>query len=391
MRTISPAAAAISSLAILILLASTPSASAQFGPPLKLPTFPPAQNAPPATLRFKRFLLVDDQGFKMPFLQGLMPADWTVKGGVRWEMALGPPDLIRIHWGDAQDIRAFDLYPFRRFCWEDPKGKFSRLNVPGHVLSRALVMEPPTDAFDAIDKVMVEIYHRDELKQARVVNKENMPKVAQAATDQLRNAFGASYLVAAWAGRVTFEYELHGQTVQEMVSLVLEESIFKPSGVRAWNITNAMSQRAPKGGFEELKPIGAIVYESIQHNPAWDMRVAALIKRRQEKDAEDQAALFSAIEARIHATNAANDAQHAGYWKHDIEQNRDSENRADVTREVTPWKDDSGNVFKLPTNYDYAWTGADGTIIMSNDARYRPAEDSTLTPTQWSSMERTKN
>src|ERR1022692_106975 len=69
-------------------------------------------STPPVTMRLKPYVITDDQGFKgMEVLRGVMPVDWTVKGGVTWKMALGVPNQLRLHWGDAQDVCAFDMYP----------------------------------------------------------------------------------------------------------------------------------------------------------------------------------------------------------------------------------------------------------------------------------------
>jgi hypothetical protein len=342
-------------------------------------------------VRFKRYLVNDDQGFQMPFVRGIIPADWTVKGGVVWRMALGPPDLMRFHWGDAQDIRAIDSYPYVRFVWENPDSPLARrLNVPGRVLGHCIVMEPPADQFDAIDKVIVGMF-RPDLKQAQVVSKEKLPKVAKANYDELAKNLGPQFAIEVWAGRETFEYQLHGQTVQELVSLVFAESMFRPSGNRGWDISYATSERAPKGTLDKLQPISMVIFRSLQLNPAWSQQLAQLIEKRQAAERQQQEETFDRIEARIRAQSEANDEEHANYWQHSEDLNRQSENFADYQREVSPWKDNEGNSYKLPTQYSYAWSGADGQIIMSNDAGYNPNADPDLTPTNWAPMQPSHN
>src|SRR6202042_2180025 len=137
------------------------------------------------------------------------PVDWTVKGGVTWKMGLGPPDLIRIHWGDAQDVCAFDVYPFLNFVWPNPRGPSAGRFQPGQVTPIGMIVEePPTDQFDAYDKVIVQMF-RPDLKEARVVKKEKMPQAAKAIYDQINT--DPNYIVFVGVGRQTFEYDLHGQ------------------------------------------------------------------------------------------------------------------------------------------------------------------------------------
>jgi hypothetical protein len=124
----------------------------------------------PVTMRFKRYVITDEQGFKgMEVLHGVMPADWTIKGGVIWKMALVTPDLMRIHWGDAQDVCAFDIYPAITFSWSDEVGRGGRVQ-PGQIQHGDIIKEPPTDQFDAFEKVIVQMF-RPDLKDAKVVNK----------------------------------------------------------------------------------------------------------------------------------------------------------------------------------------------------------------------------
>ncbi len=350
----------------------------------------------PATMRFKRFAITDEQGFAgMEVFRGVMPVDWTVKGGVTWNMALGPPDLIRIHWGDANDVCAFDVYPFINFTWSDPR-RWPAGVQPGQVTATGMIIkEPPSDAFDAFDRVIVEMF-RPDLKDAKVVNKEKLPEVAKAVYDRVNTDPG--YVMGVAAGKETFEYELHGQTVQEVVSGIVVESTSKQFGFNCWSISNATSKRAPKGAFDKLQPINDIMVQSMQMNPEWSQSLAALMQERQAKtfanqqqQREQQQAQFNAIEARIKSQTAANDAQHQSYWQHSADLDRQSNAEADVQREVSPWKDSNGDTYKLPNNYGHAWSGADGTIIMNNDPQYDPNTDKNLTPTNWTPMQQAGN
>ena len=355
-------------------------------------------SAPPATMRFKRFVITDDQGFKgMEVFHGVMPVDWTVKGDVIWKMALATPQQIRIHWGDAQDVCAFDVYPFINFTWSDPRAPGARRFQPGQITPGGLIIkEPPTDQFDAFDKVVIQMF-RPDLAKAKVVNKEKLPEVAKAIYAQVNT--DPNYAVAVAAGKETLEYELHGQTVQEVIGGVLKIYASKQHGFKCWSIIQPTSQRAPKGAFDQLKPINTFMFQSLQMNPAWSQKVAALINQREQKALANQAqaranqqAQFNAIESRIASTSAANDAQHASYWQHSADLDRQSQNRADVMREVSPWKDSSGTTYKLPTQYGQAWSGADGTIIMNNDPGYNPNSDPNLkVNTTWTPMEQTHN
>jgi hypothetical protein len=332
----------------------------------------------------------------MEVFHGVMPVDWTVKGGVTWNMALGPPQLIRIHWGDAQDVCAFDVYPYVNFTWSDPR-KWAGRFQPGQITPSGMILkEPPTDQFDAFDKVIIQMF-RPDLKDAQVVNKEKLPDVAKAVYAKVNTDPG--YVVGVGAGRETLEYQLNGQTVQEIISGVVVEYTSKQFGFTCWSISNATSKRAPKGGFDQLAPINAIMVQSLQMNPTWAQNLANLLQQRQQRtlalqqqQRAQQDAQFNAIESRIASQTAANDAEHQAYWQHSADLERQSDAEADVQREVSPWKDSNGDTYKLPNNYGHAWSGADGTIIMNNDANYNPNSDPNAPGnTTWTPMQQAGN
>ena len=158
-----------------------------------------------------------------------------------------------------------------------------------------------------------------------------------------------------------------------------------------WAIQNASSRCAANGAFDSLNPISAVIFKSIQQNPVWQQKFNQLIQQQQQQQAAQQQTTFNNIENRISSETQANDAQHADYWNHVADQNTQFENEADSERDVAPWQASDGTTYKLPTIYSYAWTGADGTITMSNDPQYNPNNDPTASSTTWTAMQPTKN
>jgi hypothetical protein len=343
----------------------------------------------PAVMRFKRYVVVDNQGFQgMPFLRGIMPMDWTVQGGVLWKPGLR--GLVLMGWADAQDLNGFAVYPSQHFR-DEGHGPHSEHFLPGQVVGGFEIQPFPSDQWDVIDRFIVHRY-RPDLADATVIQKVRAPEAAKEAYAQLVQRHPAPrYANAAWAGTETFQYTRSGQTVQEMVSVIVEAFADRRLGGGYWAISQASSRRAVNGDFDHLKLISAVIFRSIQMNPAWQQQFNQMVERNQKQQAAQQQQTFDAIENRIRAEEQANDAQHAGYWEHVDDLNRQSENEADIQREVSPWKSSDGNTYKLPTAYDYAWSGADGSIIMNNDPNYDPRNDPTAPSTNWTPMQQTKN
>ncbi len=357
----------------------------------------PAKAQKSAKILYKRYAITDEQGFKdMEIVRGVLPNDWTWKGGVSWRRDLAQPYLLRVHWGGPQDTRAFDVYPYMSFAWSSDAER--GVYQPGQVVLFNIAARPPADVFEAFEKVVIQLY-RPDLAQAKIISKERMPEVAKKIYEQVNTDPNNGVLIAA--GKETFEYELHGQTVQEVLSGVLQESRYKinnPKAVTYWSLSCASSQRAPKGQLAQLDSLRAVMVQSLEFNPLWRQKVAEFVEARRQRffaaqraQLGRQKAQFDATEARIGAQTSANDAQHQAYWQHSANLAVESENRADVMREVSPWKTSDGSTYKLPTQYGQAWSSANGEILMNNEPGYNPNSDPTLTPTQWTPMEPTHN
>jgi hypothetical protein len=361
---------------------------------------PTAPTSQPSVMRLKRFSINDEQGFAdMEVFRGVMPADWVVKGGVLWRPNLATPQLFRIHWGDAQDVRGFDLYPSLSFSWSQAVA-MGRSNIQlGSIFAGFIVEATPKDAFSAFDTAILH-YFRKDLQQATVIKQERLPDVSKRIYDQVNVDPNMAYEVAA--GREIFEYTLNGQVVDESLTGVMQASMARennPNGVQYWQVTFASSRRAPKGTLDDLTPLAQEMAQSLQINPAWLKRVNDLNQERyqqalarQHQQAVNQQQWFNATEQRIANQSAANDAQHASYWAHSADLDRQSENEADIQREVSPWQSSDGSTYKLPSNYGQAWQGSDGEILMNNDPGYNPNSDSSMpSGTTWTQMQATHN
>jgi hypothetical protein len=379
----------------MAILATAPLALGQAANPSGA-SAPPAAGGPttmPAKMIFKKYVITDTQKFQgMVILQGVMPVDWNMKGAMTWHPNLDAPGMIRIHWGDAQDICAFDMYPTTKFVWSPNAVRSGRIKI-GQVSLGDVVQQTPTDQFDAIDKVIVR-YFRPDLAKAKVVDKQKMPDWATKVHDKINT--DPSYPIAVGAGAETFEYDLKGQTVQEVITALV--TIGTVQGTQWWTVSSGTSKRAPKGQFDQLKPIGIVMLQSLQRNPQWNQQVAAFCQQRQQNilNAQKQSianstASFNATEQRISDTHAQEDQQDQAFDQHMANIDKQSDEEADYQREVSPWTSSDGSTVKLPTAYSYAWQGADGNVIMNNDAGYNPNQDPSNESTTWTPMQQAGN
>jgi hypothetical protein len=340
----------------------------------------------PSIMRFKKFVIRDDPSYTgMVVTQGIMPADWTLKGGLVWNLADARPAQFRIHFGDAKDVSAFDIYPNHFFYW-------SRLAAQRGVAADqrymgAIIEAPPGDAFEALAQVVVR-RDRPDLAQAKVVEQTALKDVAAAAFEAMPKMAGIQY--SAGAGKVTFEYELAGQTVQEEFDLVCKSSVNPRLGIMDWSVENVSSTRGPKGTLPQLNAVRAVMAHACQPNIQWYTWITNFVVRRSQATIQQLNEQEQRREIRMNTQQEINDQEKQQFQQHMDDIDHQSDAYADYMREVSPWKTDDGSTVKLPSQYGYAWEGADGQIIMNNDPRYNPASDPNNTPTQWTSMQQVK-
>jgi hypothetical protein len=347
----------------------------------------PGQAAQPSTIRFKKFVIRDDPSYTgMVVTQGIMPTDWTLKGGIVWNLADARPAQFRIHMSDARDLDAFDIYPNHFFFWSRQAAQ--RGGVAGDQRYMGQIIEqPPADPFQALQQVVVR-RDRPDLAQARIVDHSSLKDVAQAVFDAWPKTAGIQYSVAA--GKVTFEYELQGQTVQEEFYVVYKASMNQRLGYMGWSVENVSSTRAVKSTLPQLNTVRAVMAHSCQPSIQWYNWITQFVVRRSQMTIQQLNEQEQRREIRMNTQQEINDQERQQFQQHMDDIDRQSDAYADYMREVSPWKTSDGSSVKLPTKYGYAWEGANGEIIMNNDPQYNPASDPNNTPTQWTPMQQVK-
>jgi hypothetical protein len=342
---------------------------------------------PPASAHFKKFVIHDDPSYTgMVVTQGIIPADWNIKGGVVWNLSDARPAQFRIHMSDPRDVAAFDIYPNHFFSWSRTDAARGGMGQDQKYMGM-IIEQPPADQFQALAQVVLR-RDRPDLAQAKVVDQTKLPDVAKSAYDAWPKMAGVQYGVAA--GKVTFEYQLQAQTVQEEFYILFKQSINQRLGIMSWSVENVSSMRGPKGSLQQLSEVRAVMAHSCQPNMDWYNKVTQFVVNRtkmtiqQLNDQEQRREIFQKMQS------DANDQEKQEFQKHMDDLDRQSDAQADYMREVSPWKTSDGDSVKLPNKYGYAWEGANGEIIMNNDPQYNPNSDPNLTPTQWTSMQQVK-
>jgi hypothetical protein len=343
-----------------------------------LPATAPAPATRPATqpvvADFVPWVIKDDRTYtNMEVTRGMMPKGWTIKGGVVWTIDDAFPAQFRIHFGDEQDICALDDYPNMDCC-------FGKIMAGRTRFQGAEVLKPPADQFDAILTVIVPRF-RPELANAKVVDKVKKPEWAKAAYEKIKQVQGYQY--AVWAGIMTFEYQIKGQTVKEQVALTYKRETNPKLGFVLWYLENVSSARFTEDTRESVRVYRKMMIESVHPNPAWTDKVEQFIIAKQKmnmNELQDQmrrTKLFADMVARKTAEEYQREAAQTMAGSEAA-----TEGTSDLLRNVTPWNT-GGGMAKLPSGYSYAWENPAGQVHMTNDPTYDPNSDPAMNSTTW--------
>ena len=338
-------------------------------------------------MRFESYTLKDDPTYiGGEVCKMLIPAGWKVEGGVVWDMAntYFPADSkVRIF--NPQGPEAFSGYPALYYYWS--WNAWSQQTMPpGTNYSGSIVRKPIDDVFRSIAELVIPKYRRD-LADARVIEKEELPKLAEEASKNMLVTPGFRNIVKA--GRMRFEYQENGQTVQEDVYAVLSATLNDQSQFMLWNVGQLISIRGPRGKMAELKALHQVVERSSRPNLAWVNKYVQFVEMRHSiamgeiEQVGIRSKIFSNLNNDVSATIRSN------YENAQRSNDRISEARSQTTCGVTAYDAGGGYKVELPSQYNHAWGSPDGQYIVSNDPNYNPNADNN-THSTWTEMQQAR-
>jgi hypothetical protein len=207
--------------------------------------------------------------------------------------------------------------------------------------------------------------------RAKVTDYQDMPEVAKSHSAAMGGAKVRS-------GRVRIEYTVDGKVVEEDFYL----SIFVTSanlGVNdcvaySWGPAGVpFSLRAEKGKLDAATPLMLASAHSLRVNPKWFgeyMYVCDLFQQRMAKGIENARQISETIRRN---SDEISKMYSDAYWDRQKSQDRVHQQFSDYIRGVQRYASPHEKYpVQLPSGYKYAWAGANGTYILSNEAGYDP-------------------
>jgi hypothetical protein len=354
-------------------------------------------------IRLRKISIYDRQGWGQPIIAYtmLVPADWKVQGGIRWNGAYHcmSSEMItnRLQITSPDGRYGFEMFPDYSANWyQDPMiAQFQeRDRAQGQPVCP---LARPFNARDFITGIFLPGFRPG----AQVVSVQRNPAPAKALYDQIMQYTGAmlrqnNAQISTDAAKVLLRY----RGTEEMVmatTLVTSASMQSPTAMLQGRTANAMvytsnsskvvSYRAPAGELRSMERLYAAMLSSIHINPAWQNAVQQVKLRIQNikyKGALDRQRIMS---------NAMNEIgeMHMKTWQHEqASQDRIAHLWTQSIREVEDYVDPATRTkVELPEGYKNVWSDGDETYILTDIAGFNPNRDID-TKRDWTQMKRAR-
>ena len=363
-------------------------------PPTAQAQQPPPQ-ALPQQMVFKRVTLTDPGMGNMPSHTILVPQGWRAEGGAWWppqqfsghmpsqEVKLVSPEGVEVVIGPEMSL--IDYRPRQGAMQQrPPNGSVSERGLPN------LHMPNTLDEWKTFYAQASETAQRPGVTNFQVVDCIEIPgptaelrRSAQQSLAQTTPDANDGSITGSADGRallVTATYQLNGRAMEEAsvfaTTYLANHFNFMATDKYYWTVTHHITFRGPSDAPDATLQLAALSAQSLRPTLQWArMRAEHMAKiNRMNIDTQEAIAAINAETQRY-----VSDLRQRSYDSRMASNERlnDKTINALTDREdyVVPGTNDYVN---LPSGYDHAHYGDDGTIILTNDINYDPNADANL-------------
>lgn len=350
--------------------------------------------------------IIDREGFGQPVevARLLIPADWKFESSVKWVASPGcPANMVQIYARASSPDGLSGLDVFTPHAWQWNDDPMARQVAAQSQQSGAggCSMSPPVSAVDFIRQAVIPKFRSG----ARIVSAEPLPRVSQAAQQNLQTQY-ASYVQAglmtgmkADAGRVKVVSQVNGREVEEWISgtvlLTISRSMSATAAmnggmaqVNAYSLvaTDLVATRAPAGELESKAKLYGTIVASVRPNQQWSQayqQVIANINGAAIQGAVDRSRIWT------QHSNEMNQMITQNYQNQQAVQDRVAEGYDQSIRGVETFVDPSSRErVELSSGFQQAWSNGQGEYILSDDPNFNP---SVTLRENWTEMQRPGN
>jgi hypothetical protein len=337
-------------------------------PTIALWSFMVAAIAIGAPLRLRPHIVEDPQ-LGVEAFRLLVPAEWSVEGGIVWRANPTRPATVSLRVFNPIGVEQIGVAPDIQCAWAPtlPALGFR----PGSYYLGAEVRPPVADAVTALRTIVLPRYSA-QLQGAQITKQEDLPALAQAWAAANYPGVTQGHFSA---GKIRIEYLVQGVPAEMDIYGVVGGWTYPLQGVPMtnWSIESIRYSRAPKGKLDDqLKLFQSMAY-SERLNIQWLNRYSQVrdMMIQQQMEASNRAVELSRYLARVNDHISATIRQ--SYETRQAALERVDANFDRYIRGVDQYQDPfKGAPVELPSGYRNVWANASGEYTLSDDANFNP-------------------
>lgn len=343
----------------------------------------------------RRFRVEDKQGFYQPLeaFSFLLPEDWKLSGGIQWNSGSKClPEMVQASLQALSPNGDFEimLLPVTQFDWSDDPVYLDAMQKGFNLHSCHI--SAPLDAAGYISGMLAPTLQA-QVSTASTINalQPQMDAGAAQMTNAARSAGNNAYTHQGSAAEAVLQFRDGREGLAFCTLMQTIVSIGGTQGGMSNNWQCYVSMRVvikyAAGNQAKARNIMSVFFSSARINPAWASALQqyfAAVTRNAQDETWKQVQMSRQAQQEISDNITRN-------WERN---NTASGNSSDYNtqfgqylRGVDSWTDANGNNIELSTGYSNAWSGKDGSYILSNDPSFDP--NVSLSDTQgWERMKR---
>ncbi len=317
----------------------------------------------PGVMMFQRYIDRTERAFSC-----LIPRGWRIKGGILRltpQQSGGPANAMEAKfnfWVISPQGRVM-IHWVPHYYFIDPRYSPILKNFRGRGYWGMPVMALMSPQRFALKVIFPRLHPAGSVTGVQVAGQRNLPRLAaEYRRHQLRIMHGRDLGIRFQAGQVWLTYTENGVAFLETIMVVIEDRGRLVNG--QWTNRFGLVIRAPRSQFLRWLPIVAEIGRSFVLSPQWAVREV-----RNQQARQDYA---RGIQQRIHEIGR-------DIVEHRQRTNEIIQQQAYVTLTGRVFEMDgtftdpfTGRQVKGSTWWKYRWQDANGNIIYTNSAKYRP-------------------
>ncbi|MEM6640675.1 MAG: hypothetical protein AAF610_12340 [Pseudomonadota bacterium] len=325
-----------------------------------------------STLRFKRAELRDDQhpAGAETLLSTLIPADWTLAGGVNWSTVGGCLNMPLVSFAAHSPDKQHAVAMLPGFTW----GYSTMATRTGCVNAnlgdaeqavRFLLDNTPGLTYEILD-----VARPEELAPIKAM----LDRQIQAMQSPGRQ----------WADMVVLKVRGDDGSVQNDSYLIAVSTHWQNQSPDGWGgvitaggggLAMCLAFSTAQDKLEAGHPALPVIMANMKWNPQWQRKTDQFLANRRGEQLRERQKLFDLSQMNARTNASILDSAHDNFQRRSASSDRIQAEQAEAVWGTETYATPDGER-SFSNMYDQAWRLNDGTYVLTNDASYQPLRDS---------------